>query len=151
MCGGFTLMESMLLSGRQQEVFPSAYLQPALTHTFEQTKHTANFVQACALMLTVFSVITGNTQGQLLTAAMLNTPVIQVPRAEHPPLQKAIPLVKGSMRSKWNKFVWGWFSCLTPTQWWNISPRYRLAEGHLGAPGDVYLMEGHCSGYCSSP
>lgn len=48
-------MESTLVSGGQQEVFPFAYLQSALTHMFEEPEHMASFVQPCALMLALVS------------------------------------------------------------------------------------------------
>ena len=92
-------MESTLVSGGQQEVFPFAYLQSALTHMVEEPEHMASFVQPCALMLAVFNGVPGNTQGHILRAVALNTQVIQFNSQEPniPPLQKAIPLVKGPM------------------------------------------------------
>lgn len=78
MCGGFTLIESTLVSGGQQEVFPFLYLQSALTHVFEEPERTASFVQPCALMLDVFNGVPGNTQSQILKAVVLNTQVIEV-------------------------------------------------------------------------
>lgn len=71
-------MESTLVSGGQQEVFPFAYLQSALTHMFEEPKHTASFMQPHALMLAVFNGVPGNTKDQILRAVVLNIHVIQV-------------------------------------------------------------------------
>lgn len=70
-------MGSTPVSGGQQEVFPFAYLQSALTHMFEEPEHAGSFTYPCALMLAIFTGELESTQGQILRAAALNTPDIQ--------------------------------------------------------------------------
>lgn len=75
-------MGSTPVSGGQQEVFPFAYLQSALTHMFEEPEHAGSFTYPCALMLAAFTGELGSTQGQIPRAAVLNTPVIQASSQE---------------------------------------------------------------------
>lgn len=158
MCGGFTLMESTLVSGGQQEVFPFVYLQPALTHMFAEPKHTASFVQPCALMSAVFNGVPGNTQGQILRAAVVKTLVVQASSPEPNTLlfKKRYP--------RWKDL------CLLPSESGTngLSAQYPLCaekphpdvggqrdtevcHGTRPEPAHVCPVEGQLSHYCSSP
>lgn len=155
-------MESTLVSGGQQEVFPFAYLQSALTHMFEEPKHMASFVQPCALMLALFNGVPGNTQGQILRAAVLNTRVIQVNSQESNTLlfKKQYPWQKDlcllSSKSGTNGLSAQYPVC-TEKYHQGIDGQRDTGVCHGARPelGDVHFVDihfvPHLGDYCSSP
>lgn len=133
MCGGSTLMGSTPGSGGQQEVFPFAYLQSALTHTFEEPEHTGSFTYPCALVSALSPVKRGAHRARSWEQLRWT------PQSFKPaPRSWTLPSSKSSTPAERT------CACL-PVRLVQVvcllNPR----------PGDVHSVEDHLSDYCSSP